>query len=91
MADKDVSQMLPVIAEVAHEAYTVMPNNPRSMKSEVYAEHFNSYGIKAYPFESIDDGVKAALEASKKEGRPLIALGTLYMYGDVRDALEKIV
>ncbi len=90
MADKDVESMLPVIAEVANEVFTVRPDNPRSMDSAVYAEYFNKYGIKAYPFSTIEDGVKNALGASKEQGCPLVALGTLYMYGDVRDALEKI-
>lgn len=90
MKDKDVGEMLPVIAEVANEAFTVIPNNPRSMDSKVYAEYFNNYGIKAYAFDSIEEGVKKALDSSKKENCPLVALGTLYMYGDVRDALEKL-
>ncbi|MBR5314398.1 MAG: bifunctional folylpolyglutamate synthase/dihydrofolate synthase, partial [Clostridia bacterium] len=64
MKDKDVGEMLPVIAEVANEAFTVIPDNPRSMDSKVYAEHFNNFGIKAYAFDSIEEGVKTALEAS---------------------------
>ena len=90
MADKDVNSMLPVIAEVADEVFTVTPNNPRSMDSKVYAEYFNNYGIKAYAYETIDEGVKNALDSSAKKGCTLVSLGTLYMYGDIRDALEKI-
>ncbi len=90
MADKDISEMLPVIKEVANKAFTVTPDNPRSMKSEVYAKHFNDFGIEAFPFETIEEGVRGAITASEKDGCPIIALGTLYMYGDVRDALENI-
>ncbi len=90
MADKDVSKMLPVIKEVANKVFTVTPDNPRSMKSEIYAEHFNDFGIEAYSFETIEDGVRAALRESEKDGCSIIALGTLYMYGDVRTALENI-
>ena len=90
MADKDVNSMLPVIAEVADEVFTVIPNNPRSMDSKVYAEYFNNYGIKASAFKTIDEGVKAALESSAKKDCALVSLGTLYMYGDIRDALDKI-
>ena len=90
MKDKDVGEMLPVIAEVANEAFTVTPDNPRSMDSKLYAQYFNDYGIKAYAFDTIEDGVRKALESSGKAGCPLVALGTLYMYGDVRDALDKI-
>ena len=91
MADKDVNSMLPVIAEVADEVFTVIPDNPRSMDSKVYAEYFNNYGIKATAFETIEDGVRAGLKSSEEKDCALISLGTLYMYGDIRDALEKIV
>ena len=90
MADKNVGEMLPVISEVANEAFTVIPDNPRSMDSKLYAEHFINYGINAYHFDSIEEGVRNALLASKRDDVPLIALGTLYMYGDVIEALEKI-
>ena len=90
MADKDVGSMLPVIGEVADEVFTVIPNNPRSMDSKVYAEYFNNYGIKAHAFDTIEEGVRAALQSSAEKGCALVSLGTLYMYGDIRDALEKI-
>ncbi len=90
MADKDVKSMLPVISEVADEVFTVIPDNPRSMDSKVYAEFFINYGIKAYPFDTIEEGVRAAIDSSTRKKCPIIALGTLYMYGDVRDALDKI-
>ncbi len=90
MCDKNVEEMLPVIKEVANKAFTVTPNNPRSMKSEVYAEHFKRFGIEAYSFESIEEGVREALRVSENDGCPLVSLGTLYMYGDIIDSLEKI-
>lgn len=90
MADKDVAGMLPVVGEVADEVFTVRPDNPRSMDSKVYAEYYNNYGIKATGYDTIEAGVRAAVESSAKKGCPLISLGTLYMYGDVRDAIESI-
>ncbi len=90
MADKNVDEMLPLVSEVANAVFTVMPNNPRSMDSEKYAEYFRNYGIPAYAFKSIEEGVISALEHSKKEGRVLVSLGTLYMYGDIRDVLDKL-
>ena len=90
MKDKNVDEMLPTVSEIANEVFTVIPDNPRSMDSKTYAEYYNKYGIKATAFDTIEEGVRAALEASKAQNRPLVALGTLYMYGDVRTALEKI-
>lgn len=91
MADKDVASMLPVVGEVADEVFTVRPDNPRSMDSRVYAEYYNKYGIKATGFDTIEAGVRAAAASSSEKGCPLVSLGTLYMYGDIRDALEKIM
>ncbi|MBE6717904.1 MAG: bifunctional folylpolyglutamate synthase/dihydrofolate synthase [Ruminococcaceae bacterium] len=90
MKDKNVDEMLPTVREIANEVFTVIPDNPRSMDSKTYADYYNKFGIKATAFDTIEEGVRAALEASKEQGRPLVALGTLYMYGDVRTALEKI-
>ncbi len=90
MADKDVSSMLSVIGEVSDEVFTVIPDNPRAMDSKVYAEYFNNYGIKAHSFESIEAGVRAALKSSAEKECPLVSLGTLYMYGDIIDVLDKI-
>ena len=90
MKDKNVDEMLPVISEVANKAFCVKPDNPRSMDSRVYADYFERFGIEAYAFDTIEEGVKTALAESKKDNVPLISLGTLYMYGDIRDVLEKI-
>ena len=90
MADKDVRSMLPVIGEIADEVFTVIPNNPRSMDSREYARYFIDYGIKANAFDSIEEGVRAALASSAEKGCPLVSLGTLYMYGDIRVALDKL-
>ena len=87
MADKDFSVMLPLMKSIAKKVYTVRPDNHRALGERKYAALFCKDGIEAHSSRSVENGVKKALEASKKEGVPLLALGTLYMYKDVRNAV----
>lgn len=86
MADKDVDEMIDIMQEAARNAFTVTPDNPRALSSRDYAAAFEKHGIKAQAFDTVEEGVKAALEASKRDNVPLIAVGSLYMYEQVRNA-----
>lgn len=89
MADKDVGEMIPIIKEVSDFVFTVTPDNPRSMKSDEYARRLKEYGFGARAFSGIEEGVKEALKTAKRDNVALVALGSLYMYGDVMNAVEK--
>lgn len=86
MADKKYARMADILSPLAQNVFTVTPDNPRALDAEKYAEVFRGKGIDAIACESVADGVKKALELSKKENRPLIAIGSLYMYKDVKKA-----
>jgi len=90
MADKDFSLIAELLSAVANKVFCVTPDNPRALKAEKYAEVFKSFEISAEAYESMDEAVKAAYLQSKKENRPLIAMGSLYMYGEFVDAFEKV-
>ncbi len=87
MEDKDYPAMAALLAPLAHEAVTVTPDNPRSLPASRYAEVFRSLGVSAEAADTIPDGVAKAVSLAKEQGRPLIMLGSLYMYGDVKEAL----
>ena len=86
LADKEYEKMAAVLAAVAENVFTVTPDNPRALHAEKYAQVFLKKGIKAVFCESVEEGVEKALELSKKENRPLIAIGSLYMYKDIKKA-----
>lgn len=89
MADKDYDYICSLIKPIADKVYCVTPDNSRSLPSERYAEAFNKQGVTAYAFDSMDAAMEKAYSDSKKENRPLLGLGSLYMYKEFVDALNK--
>ena len=88
MADKDKGEMIETVKEVAARAFAVTPNNPRALAAEDYAAQLASHGIFATAYASVAEGVRAAIESSKKEGIPLVCLGSLYLYEEAEAAVR---
>ena len=80
-----IETMTPIIAR----AFTVTPNNPRSLAATDYAAQLTSHGIAASSYASVAEGVRAAIESSKQEGIPLVCLGSLYLYEEVEAAIRE--
>ncbi len=87
MADKDVDAVISMVSEIADEVIAVTPDNPRAAESKKIAEAFSLRGIKSIDGESVENGVAMALK--KNNGRKIFALGSLYMYPEIRKSLEK--
>ncbi|MBR5948935.1 MAG: bifunctional folylpolyglutamate synthase/dihydrofolate synthase [Clostridia bacterium] len=88
MADKQYEEMVAIMTPVTRKAFTVAPDNHRSLDAEEYAEVFRSMGISAESFANYDDAVAAAVKASWLERVPLLVLGSLYAYGSFKTALN---
>ena len=86
MADKDIEKVVSVVSEIADEVITVTPDNPRAAKSEELSRMFLSFGIKSIDGGSVESGVNLALRENK--GRKIFALGSLYMYPEIRKSLK---
>lgn len=89
MADKDVDEMLALLAPLAIRFVTVTANTPRAMDAKELAERLRAAGCAAEAAESIPAGVARALELAGSG--PVCALGTLYFSGDVRQAAEALL
>jgi dihydrofolate synthase/folylpolyglutamate synthase len=87
MADKDYDRMVARMGEVASRAFCVRPANDRALDPVKYAESFRAIGIPAEGYATVAEGVRAAAETAKEEGKALLCLGSLYMYGEVRAAV----
>ncbi|MBP3570768.1 MAG: bifunctional folylpolyglutamate synthase/dihydrofolate synthase [Clostridia bacterium] len=87
MADKDYDRMVARMGEVASRAFCVRPANDRALDPAKYAESFRAIGIPAKGYATVAEGVRAAAETAKREGKALLCLGSLYMYGEVRAAV----
>ncbi|MGN1410170.1 MAG: bifunctional folylpolyglutamate synthase/dihydrofolate synthase [Eubacteriales bacterium] len=91
MADKNHPQMIKMLAPVCEKAFTVKPDNARSLDSADVMREFEENGVDAESFDSLTDGVRAAVGFAEREKRPLVCLGSLYMYADVKKAVNMIL
>lgn len=87
MADKDVEDMLKLLAPIAGQVFTVRPESPRAMPAEELAALVNRYGVPAVPCAGVAAGLQAAAQAAGADGA-VCALGSLYLVGEVRRAAD---
>jgi dihydrofolate synthase/folylpolyglutamate synthase len=90
MADKDYRYMAGRISEVADTVFCLTPDNPRALKASEYAEVFERLGVSASSFGTVDEAVAAAMKWGRESGRPIVCLGSLYMYGEIRRSIESL-
>ena len=89
LADKEWNAMLDKVLPLTREMHCITPNSPRALDSAALAEKCNEKGVPASAYATIDEGVAAAYAKAKSQDVPLVMLGSLYMYGDVVNSLEK--
>lgn len=91
MKDKDYPDMARELSEIAAYAVTLRPDNPRSLDAKIYAEEFKKNGVESIGFDTVDEAVKCIVDLSQTLKKPVVSLGSLYMYGEVKAALVKIL
>lgn len=89
MRDKAYDKMVKSLSEVVNKAFTVTPHNDRALDSYLLAKVFVANNVKATPYHDIESAVFAAIRESKETKTPLIILGSLYMYSDIKHAVNK--
>ena len=89
LRDKDYKYIASRLATVASSAVTIMPDNPRALSAEEYAEELRIFGIDVSPCASVSEALDKGREMAKNEGRALCCLGSLYTYVDVINSLKK--
>ena len=91
MADKEYRKMAEILAPFAANVYCVTPVNvPRSLAAEKYAQVYRELGVNASAEGSVMDGLRLALTYAEGNHIPLLVTGSLYLYKEFRNALEKI-
>lgn len=88
LKDKDYAAIARDLATIGAYAYTFTPENPRALHARDYAEVLKENGIGAAPAETLKEAYETALEDARKNGRPLVCLGSLYTYKDLMDYIE---
>ena len=89
LADKEYDKMLDKILPLVEYAHCITPPSPRALDSEELAMECAARGVCSTSYRNLEDGVASAYEYAKTQNVPLVMLGSLYMYGDVVNALEK--
>lgn len=87
LADKDFHCMYKDAAEFAKEFVTVTPGNPRALPADKLAEYLKGFGKPVTACRSVADGVRLAVEHTKKDG-VVLCYGSLYMLGEVYAAVK---
>lgn len=90
LADKDYKDMVEILSPLVKKVFAVTPNSPRALDSKDLAGVFSESGVDSQGYDSIYEGVDSAYIYAKTQNVPLIMLGSLYMYGDVYNSLEKV-
>ena len=91
MADKKRDEMIETMKPIVAHAFAVTPNNPRALAAKDYAAELAFCGLSTSYYGSVAEGVQAAIESSKKEGIPLVCLGSLYLYEEVEAAVREVL
>ena len=90
LKDKDYLFIAKKISEVADRAFVITPESPRALSGEEYAKILSENGILATAYSSFDEAIKSAANSARKNGKPLICLGSLYTYQNVTDSINKL-
>ncbi len=91
MADKEYHTMASILAPFAQRVYSVTPVDvPRALSAEAYAEVYSQLGINAIACDSVEAGLRLAIGYAEAKNIPLLVTGSLYLYKEFRDALERI-
>ena len=89
MKDKDYLFIANEISFVAKSVYCITPNNPRALSAQEFCDVFKQNGVSATHFDNITDAVNTAVTDSKAADIPLICMGSLYMYSDIYNLINK--
>ena len=88
LADKEYEAMADELATVVSHAVTVTPDSPRAILADKYAAVLSERGIVATAAADVKDGVIEAIKLSRSESAAIVCLGSLYLYRDIKDALD---
>lgn len=89
LRDKDYEAIAADLCKVAASAFTFTPYNPRALDAAAYARVLKEKGVDACPAASLKEAYEAAREDARKNGRPLVCLGSLYTYKDLIEYINE--
>ena len=89
LGDKDYRRMLELLKDTAESVVCVTPNSSRALPSaELLKQVREIMGRPAESAETIEEGIRKVLETEKP---PFVAVGSLYMAGELREVFPKVL
>lgn len=79
--DKDVGEVLSILAPIVKKGYAVKTNNPRSLSAEETAAKMRTAGIDAMACESLKEAIERAGRKTG-DGRRTLICGSLFLAGE---------
>lgn len=87
MMDKDYRTMIRELRLIARKVIVVAPRTERAKPVDDLVLAFMQAGTKAYPAESVEQGVKLILQ-NKNNGVPILITGSHYVVGEALEYLN---
>ena len=90
LEDKDYETMLARLLPYGKKFFCLTPDSPRALGADELSAYLRAKGADAVSCTTAEDGVRRALEESGGE-TPVIACGSLYLMGEVREETKKLL
>lgn len=90
LADKDVEEMIKIITPMAKQVYAVTPNSIRAELADDLKNEIVKYNANCRAFDEYEEAYLEALK-NAKENDIILATGSLYMIGDMRKIINKLL
>lgn len=91
MADKEIDKVLNNLLPLFSEVITTVPSNPRAIDSEKLSSLIKEKNVKAVSIPNPEEAVKYAVNKIVNTDKALVACGSLYLAGDIRNFLANTV
>ena len=89
LGDKDYRRMLELLKDTAGSVVCVTPNSSRALPGEELLQQVREImGCPAVSANTIEEGIRKALETDHS---PVVAVGSLYMAGELRAVFPKVM
>lgn len=90
LADKQVEEMIKELTPMAKKIYALTPHSERAELSEDLRKEILKYNENVIAIENYEEAFKEAIREAEREDLILVS-GSLYMIGDMRKIIRKIL
>ena len=90
LRDKDYVAVAKKLSEIAKTVFTVTPSSDRALKSEEYRDTLLSMNTDAVAFNNVSEAVAYAYKTARDTKTPLICLGSLYTYCEIKPLIDAL-